>query len=135
MRFFFRPNSPLVVILSFLPPHFLFGVQPDSAEDDPPAPFSDDERPDGTIVFCYAGELYTVPEGRRIARRLTSGPGYTSFPHFSPDGKQLAFTSQYDGNTEVYVMPGGRWRAEAPDHDRDARRATMFPTGWGRTTS
>jgi tricorn protease len=58
------------------------------------------------IVFCYSGELYTVPKAGGVARRLTSGPGYTSFPHFSPDGKQLAFTSQYDGNTEVYVMPG-----------------------------
>ena len=58
------------------------------------------------IVFCYAGELYTVAKEGGIARRLTSGPGYTSFPRFSPDGKQLAFTSQYDGNTEVYVMPG-----------------------------
>ncbi|MEY2573947.1 MAG: tricorn protease, partial [Verrucomicrobiota bacterium] len=58
------------------------------------------------IVFCYAGELYTVAKEGGIARRLTTGPGYTSFPHFSPDGKQLAFTSQYDGNTEVYVMPG-----------------------------
>ena len=58
------------------------------------------------IVFCYAGELYTVGKNGGMARRLTSGPGYTSFPHFSPDGKQLAFTSQYDGNTEVYVMPG-----------------------------
>ena len=58
------------------------------------------------IVFCYAGELYTVAKEGGIARRLTSGPGYTSFPHFSADGKQLAFTSQYDGNTEVYVMPG-----------------------------
>jgi tricorn protease len=58
------------------------------------------------IVFCYAGELYTVAKEGGIARRLTSGPGYTSFPHFSGDGKQLAFTSQYDGNTEVYVMPG-----------------------------
>src|SRR5438477_1357128 len=58
------------------------------------------------IVFCYAGELYTVAKEGGIARRLTSGPGYTSFPHFSPDGKQVAFTSQYDGNTEVYVMPG-----------------------------
>src|SRR2546421_7452759 len=58
------------------------------------------------IVFCYAGELYTVPKEGGIARRLTSGPGYTSFPHFSPDGKQIAFTSQYDGNTEVYVMSG-----------------------------
>lgn len=57
------------------------------------------------IVFCYAGQLYTVAKEGGIARRLTSGPGYTSFSHFSPDGKQLAFTSQYDGNTEVYVMP------------------------------
>ncbi|MEO8440269.1 MAG: S41 family peptidase [Spartobacteria bacterium] len=58
------------------------------------------------IVFSYSGALYTVGKDGGTARRLTSGPGYTSFPHFSPDGKQLAFTSQYDGNTEVYVMPG-----------------------------
>ena len=58
------------------------------------------------IVFCYAGELYTVGKDGGTARRLTSGPGYSSFPRFSADGTQLAFTSQYDGNTEVYVMPG-----------------------------
>ena len=57
------------------------------------------------IVFCYAGELYTVAKEGGVARRLTSGPGYSSFPRFSADGAQLAFTSQYDGNTEVYVMP------------------------------
>ncbi len=61
---------------------------------------------DREIVFCYAGELYAVAKDGGVARRLTSGPGYSSFPHFSPDGTQLAFTSQYDGNTEVYVMPG-----------------------------
>src|ERR1700740_2674839 len=61
---------------------------------------------DRQIVFCYAGELYTVPKDGGTARRLTSGPGYSSFPRFSSDGNQLAFTSQYDGNTEVYVMPG-----------------------------
>jgi len=60
---------------------------------------------DREIVFCYAGELYTVAKDGGIARRLTSGPGYTSFPRFSPDGKQVAFTSEYDGNREVYVMP------------------------------
>src|SRR6202166_794762 len=60
---------------------------------------------DREIVFCYAGELYTVGKNGGIARRLTSGPGYTSFPRFSPDGKQVAFTSEYDGNREVYVMP------------------------------
>ena len=57
------------------------------------------------IVFCYAGELYTVAKEGGIARRLTSGPGYSSFPRFSADGAQLAFTSHYDGNTEVYAMP------------------------------
>ncbi len=57
------------------------------------------------IVFCYAGELYTIGKEGGIARRLTSGPGYSSFPRFSADGRQLAFTSQYDGNTEIYVMP------------------------------
>ena len=60
---------------------------------------------DRQIVFCYAGELYTVAKDGGMARRLTSGPGYSSFPRFSADGTQLAFTSQYDGNTEVYVMP------------------------------
>lgn len=57
------------------------------------------------IVFCYAGQLYTVARDGGVARRLTSGPGYTSFPRFSADGTQLAFTSEYDGNREVYVMP------------------------------
>ncbi len=57
------------------------------------------------IIFCYAGELYTVGKDGGTARRLTSGPGYSSFPRFSTDGTQVAFTSQYDGNTEVYVMP------------------------------
>src|SRR3982074_1409989 len=61
---------------------------------------------DREIVFCYAGELYAVGKDGGVARRLTSGPGYSSFPHFSPDGTQLAFASQYDGNTEVYAMPG-----------------------------
>ena len=57
------------------------------------------------IVFDYAGQLYTVDRAGGTARRLTSGPGYNSFPRFSPDGKTLAFTGQYDGNTEVYTMP------------------------------
>ncbi|CAN5567257.1 S41 family peptidase [soil metagenome] len=57
------------------------------------------------IVFAYAGQLYTVGRDGGTARRLTSGPGYTSFPRFSPDGAQLAYTSHYEGNTEVYVMP------------------------------
>ncbi len=58
-----------------------------------------------SIVFSYAGQLYTVDAAGGTARRLTDGPGYAIFPRFSNDGAQLAFTAQYDGNTEVYVMP------------------------------
>jgi tricorn protease len=57
------------------------------------------------IVFTYAGDLYTVAATGGVARRLTSDIGYEMFARFSPDGKSLAFTGQYDGNTEVYLMP------------------------------
>jgi tricorn protease len=57
------------------------------------------------VVFSYAGDLYTVDVGGGLARRLTSHPGYEMFARFSPDGSRIAFTAQYDGNTEVYVMP------------------------------
>jgi tricorn protease len=57
------------------------------------------------VVFTSAGNLYTVSAKGGIARRLTSHDGFEMFAHFSPDGKQLAFTGQYDGNTEVYLMP------------------------------
>jgi len=58
------------------------------------------------IVFTYAGDLFQVDIKGGTARRLTSDAnGYEMFAHFSPDGKQIAFTGQYDGNTEVYVMP------------------------------
>ncbi len=59
----------------------------------------------GTIVFSYAGDLYSVASAGGVARKLTTHEGMELFPRFSPDGKQIAFTGQYDGNTEVYVMP------------------------------
>lgn len=57
------------------------------------------------VVFSHAGDLYTVESGGGIARKLTNHKGYEMFPRFSPDGKLVAFTGQYDGNTEVYVIP------------------------------
>jgi tricorn protease len=57
------------------------------------------------VVFTYAGDLYTVSATGGVARRLTSDVGFEMFARFSPDGKWLAFTGQYDGNTEVYLMP------------------------------
>lgn len=57
------------------------------------------------IVFSYAGDLYTAGFQGGTARKLTSHTGYEMFPRFSPDGKYIAFTGQYDGNTEVFVIP------------------------------
>ncbi|MDR1884069.1 MAG: PDZ domain-containing protein [Prevotella sp.] len=57
------------------------------------------------VVFSYAGDLYKVSIDGGEARRLTSHIGYEMFPKFSPDGKTIAFTGQYDGNTEVYTIP------------------------------
>ncbi|HUM34846.1 MAG TPA: protease, partial [Candidatus Saccharicenans sp.] len=57
------------------------------------------------VVFSYAGDLYSVSVSGGTARRLTSHPGYEAFARFSPDGKYIAFTGEYDGNREVYLMP------------------------------
>ncbi|RPH32819.1 MAG: protease [Bacteroidales bacterium] len=57
------------------------------------------------VVFSYAGDLYTVPLTGGVARKLTNNNGYEMFPHFSPDGSKIAFTGQYDGNTEVFTIP------------------------------
>ena len=59
------------------------------------------------VVFTYAGDLYRAPLSGGEAQRLTSHVGYEIFPHYSPDGKSIAFTGQYDGNTEVYLFPSG----------------------------
>ncbi len=64
------------------------------------------------IAFVYAGNIYEVSAQGGVARRLTSGPGLELFPKFNPDGKWIAFTGQYDGNFNVFVMPaeGGQPR-------------------------
>ena len=57
------------------------------------------------VVFTRAGDLYTVDAGGGTARKLTSHVGYEMFARFSPDGRMIAFTGQYDGNTEVFIIP------------------------------
>ena len=59
------------------------------------------------VVFTYAGDLYTIAATGGVARKLTNHSGFEMFPRFSPDGKHIAFTARYDGNTEVYLMPAG----------------------------
>src|SRR6266403_797159 len=56
------------------------------------------------IAFAYAQNIWTVPRGGGSARRLTSFQGQTSNPHFSPDGKWIAFSGEYAGNLDVYVV-------------------------------
>jgi tricorn protease len=59
------------------------------------------------IVFSYAGDLWTVGTRGGTAVRLTSHPGLELFGKFSPDGREIAFTGQYGGDEQVYVMPSG----------------------------
>src|ERR1700682_6173311 len=57
------------------------------------------------IVFNYAGDLWIVGRDGGDAIRLTSGIGTETVPAFSPDGTMIAFTGEYDGNLDVYVVP------------------------------
>ena len=57
------------------------------------------------IVFVYAGDLWIVPKAGGVARRLSSPKGQEMLPKFSPDGSLIAFSGNYDGNTDVYTIP------------------------------
>lgn len=60
---------------------------------------------DSEIVFVYANDLWKTSLAGGDAIRLTTNEGYEFSPHFSDDGKWIAFSAQYDGNTDVYVLP------------------------------
>jgi tricorn protease len=57
------------------------------------------------VVFSYGGDLWGAPVSGGTAYRLTSHPGLELFARFSPDGRTIAFTGQYAGDEQVYVMP------------------------------
>jgi tricorn protease len=57
------------------------------------------------VVFTYGGDLWTSSTAGGTATRLTAHPGLELFAKYSPDGKWIAFTGQYDGDEQVYVMP------------------------------
>ena len=81
------------------------------------------------IVFVAEGDLWTVPLQGGAATRLTTHPGEETHPVISPDGKQVAFTANYEGVPEVYTMPlsGGlpkRWTYES-----EASTATTWTPG------
>lgn len=72
------------------------------------------------IVFVYADDLWKTSINGGEAIRLTSNEGYEFNPHFSNDGKTIAFTAEYDGNTDVFIIPseGG-----------EPKRLTYHPDG------
>ena len=113
----------------------LFAAAPLRAEDEArllrfPATHGD------RIVFTSAGDLYTVPAQGGIARRLTSHDGYEMFARYSPDGTRIAFTGQYDGNTEVYVMPadGGEPLAASRVQSRERLQRVGVAPSYGRVS-
>lgn len=57
------------------------------------------------LVFVYAGDIWSVPVEGGQARRLTSHKGLELFPKISPDGQWIAFSAEYSGTRQVYVMP------------------------------
>ncbi|HEY6866860.1 MAG TPA: hypothetical protein VI792_06365, partial [Candidatus Eisenbacteria bacterium] len=83
-----------------------------------------------TIVFVYAGDLWTVPRAGGLAARLTAHEGLERFPKLSPDGRTVAFTAEYDGNTDAYTIPveGGEPRRLTWHPDPDLV-AEWYPDG------
>lgn len=71
------------------------------------------------IAFTYDNDLWLAGRDGGPARRLTSAAGREQAPSFSPDGRWLAFSADYQGNTDVYVMPAG---------GGEARRLTWHPS-------
>lgn len=60
---------------------------------------------DTQITFTFGDDIWVVPKEGGVALRLTSPLGPEMYPRFSPDGKQIAFSANYNGNYDVYVMP------------------------------
>ena len=90
------------------------------------------------VVFSYGADLWTASTSGGAARRLTAHPGIEFFAKYSPDGKWIAFTGQYDGDEQVYVIPaeGGEPRqltfypARGPFAPRHGYDNQVF--GWTR---
>jgi tricorn protease len=82
------------------------------------------------VVFAFAGDLWIVPREGGAARRLTVGPGRKTDPHFSPDGKLVAYTGTQDGNTDIYVIAaGGGTPRRLTFHPSEDRAAGWTPDG------
>ena len=82
------------------------------------------------IVFSYAGDLWVVAKEGGTALKLSSPRGQERFPHFSPDGSQIAYSANYDGNMEVYVVPTmGGMPTRVTYHGMADRLVDWYPDG------
>src|SRR6266571_7534727 len=103
----------------------------------PPAPALEECRllrqPDihgDRIVFVYAGDLWTVSRAGGVAARLTTHEGIEHFPKFSPDGRSIAFTGEYDGNVDAYTIPAeGGEPTRLTYHPEEDLVAGWYPDG------
>ena len=87
--------------------------------------------PDGTeIVFCYKGDLYTVPAKGGTATQLTTQDSYECTPIWSPDGKQIAFASDRNGNFDIFIMSANGGTAQRlTTHSATELPSTFTPDG------
>ncbi|HKI80946.1 MAG TPA: hypothetical protein VKA04_04820, partial [Pseudodesulfovibrio sp.] len=82
-----------------------------------------------SIVFEAGGNLWKVGINGGTAARLTTDPGYDQLPRFSPDGKWIAFTGEYSGQTDVYVMPAAGGNVKRLTYHSDV--TPHAPLRWG----
>ncbi len=82
------------------------------------------------IAFVYAGDIWLVDKAGGVALRISSPRGEESFPRFSPDGSQLAFTGDYDGNEDIYIVPvAGGLPKRITHHGAPDRMLGWYPDG------
>jgi tricorn protease len=90
------------VTLMFVALSFAFSTRAQSAEK--PLLLRQPTLSSTEMAFCYGDDIWRVSRDGGEAVRITAGPGIKSGPHFSPDGKWIAFTGEYDGKLNVYVV-------------------------------
>ena len=98
----FLPGMLLVLVVAFLTASFPPFA---AAQSNPPLLLRFPSVSKTQIVFTYADDLWIVSRNGGEARQLTSAVGQEIVPFFSPDGTQIAFTGEYDGNRDVFVVP------------------------------
>ena len=83
-----------------------------------------------SIAFVYAGDIWVAPKEGGTAQRLSSPRGEESWPRFSPSGREVAFSGNYEGNEDIYVMPvsGGEPR-RVTYHGGGERLVAWWPDG------